>query len=229
MRVRNLWRENMQKQYILFDLDGTLTDSMLGITKSVQIALQYFGIEEKDRNKLRPFIGPPLTDSFMEFYGMSEEQALIALEKYREYFSVKGLYENKLYDGIEPLLRHLKEAGKTLFVATSKPLLYARQILEYFKIADYFDEIVGPEMDGTRNKKIEVMEYVLDKWNLTDRSQAIMVGDRKFDVEPSKELGLEVIGVLYGFGSREELLTAGADYLASSVEEVEELLLNETL
>lgn len=219
----------MQKQYILFDLDGTLTDSMLGITKSVQIALQYFGIEEKDRNKLRPFIGPPLTDSFMEFYGMSEEQALIALEKYREYFSVKGLYENKLYDGIEPLLRHLKEAGKTLFVATSKPLLYARQILEYFKIADYFDEIVGPEMDGTRNKKIEVMEYVLDKWNLTDRSQAIMVGDRKFDVEPSKELGLEVIGVLYGFGSREELLTAGADYLASSVEEVEELLLNETL
>lgn len=219
----------MQKQYILFDLDGTLTDSMLGITKSVQIALQYFGIEEKDRNKLRPFIGPPLTDSFMEFYGMSEEQALIALEKYREYFSVKGLYENKLYDGIEPLLRHLKEAGKTLFVATSKPLLYARQILEYFKIADYFDEIVGPEMDGTRNKKIEVMEYVLDKWNLTDRSQAIMVGDRKFDVEASKELGLEVIGVLYGFGSREELLTAGADYLASSVEEVEELLLNETL
>lgn len=219
----------MQKQYILFDLDGTLTDSMLGITKSVQIALQYFGIEEKDRNKLCPFIGPPLTDSFMEFYGMSEEQALIALEKYREYFSVKGLYENKLYDGIEPLLRHLKEAGKTLFVATSKPLLYARQILEYFKIADYFDEIVGPEMDGTRNKKIEVMEYVLDKWNLTDRSQAIMVGDRKFDVEASKELGLEVIGVLYGFGSREELLTAGADYLASSVEEVEELLLNETL
>lgn len=229
MRVRNLWRENMQKQYILFDLDGTLTDSMLGITKSVQIALKHFGIEEKDRNKLRPFIGPPLTDSFMEFYGMSEEQALIALEKYREYFSVKGLYENKLYDGIEPLLRHLKEAGKTLFVATSKPLLYARQILEYFKIADYFDEIVGPEMDGTRNKKIEVMEYVLDKWNLTDRSQAIMVGDRKFDVEASKELGLEVIGVLYGFGSREELLTAGADYLASSVEEVEELLLNETL
>lgn len=216
-----------RKQFILFDLDGTLTDPMVGITKSVQYALRYYGIEETDLKKLCPFIGPPLKDSFMEYYGFSEEKAAEAIGVYREYFSETGLYENMEYSGIRDMLAGLKAAGKNLYVATSKPELFAKQILEYFRLTEYFDFIGGADMGETRVKKGDVIRYVLEENQITDLDQAVMVGDRKHDIIGAEENGLESIGVLYGYGSREELETAGTDWIVDTVEALGRLLGNQ--
>lgn len=213
-----------RKQFILFDLDGTLTDPMVGITKSVQYALRHYGIEETDLKKLCPFIGPPLQDSFMEYYGFSEEKAAEAIGVYREYFSKTGLYENMEYSGIRDMLAGLKAAGKNLYVATSKPELFAKQILEYFRLTEYFDFIGGADMGETRVKKGDVIRYVLKENQITDLDQVMMVGDRKHDIIGAKENGLESTGVLYGYGSREELETAKADWIVDTVEALGRLL-----
>ena len=209
-----------QKQYILFDLDGTLTDPMVGITKSVQYALKHYGIEENDLKKLCLFIGPPLKDSFMEYYGFSEEKAAEAITVYREYFSETGLFENMEYSGIRDVLAELKAAGKRLYVATSKPELFSKQILEHFRLTEYFDFIGGANMDETRVKKGDVIRYVLEENQITDLDQVVMVGDRKHDILGAKEHGLDSVGVLYGYGSREELQSAGADWIVDTVEEL---------
>ncbi|MEG0216468.1 MAG: HAD hydrolase-like protein, partial [Hungatella sp.] len=158
----------MNKTYVLFDLDGTLTDPIIGITKSVQYALHAYGIEVEDLRELCPFIGPPLKDSFIEFYQFSETQASEAIQKYREYFAVTGLYENLEYPGIKEMLSHLRAAGKILLVATSKPELFARQILEHFQLDPYFEDIGGSNMDETRVKKADVIAYLLEKNHITD-------------------------------------------------------------
>lgn len=214
----------MNKDYIIFDLDGTLTDPMVGITKSVQYALRSYGIEVEDLETLCPFIGPPLKDSFMEYYGFSPEQATEAIRRYREYFTVTGLYENVEYSGIQELLSELKAHGKHLLVATSKPELFARQILEYFQMSEYFDFIGGASMDEVRVRKGDVIKYVLKENQITELSQAIMIGDRKHDILGAKEAGLESVGVLYGYGNREELELAGADYVVATIEELGQLL-----
>lgn len=214
-----------QKKYILFDLDGTLTDPMVGITKSVQYALKSYGIHEPDLNKLLPFIGPPLKDSFMEYYRFPEAQAQEAISRYREYYTVTGIFENRVYEGIGELLAHLKAAGRHLLVATSKPEEFARQILDHFHLTEYFDFIGGASMDEVRVKKGEVIAYVLDTVGLADVSAAVMVGDRKHDILGAKENAMASIGVLFGYGSREELEAAGADAIAATVQELEELLL----
>lgn len=207
-------------QYFLFDLDGTVTDPGEGITNSVMYALQKFGIHETDRRKLYRFIGPPLADSFREFYGFSADETKKGISFYREYYSKKGIFENKLYPGIEDVLKRMKEDGKTLVLATSKPEFFAGQILEYFHLDSYFTFVAGATMDENRVKKGDVIAYALEQCSITDKRKALMIGDRKHDIQGAKENGLDSMGVLYGYGSREELETAGADYLAETVEDI---------
>lgn len=230
-------------QYILFDLDGTLTDPKVGITTCVQYALGKMGIEEPDLDKLEPFIGPPLMDSFCDFYGFDEEQAKKACAFYRERFETIGLYENEIYPGIARLLMRSKEAGKKLAVASSKPTVFVKKILEHFEIAEYFDVVVGSELDGTRGRKEEVVETALmllvsdrdwkvrsDNEKKSDTKETCdtiaMVGDRKFDVEGAKAFGIISIGVRYGYANEGELEAAGATHIVQTVEELETLLLN---
>ena len=218
------------KKYFLFDLDGTLTDPKVGITTCVQYALHSFGIEEPDLDKLEPFIGPPLKDSFMEFYGMDEEQAEAAIEKYRERFSETGLFENEIYPGIAPMLKDLSEKGFRLAVASSKPTVFVEKILEHFGIRQYFKAVVGSELDGRRTSKDQVVQEALRQLFGQESivyQEVYMVGDRRFDVEGARAMKVESIGVTYGYGGMEELKEARADYIVESVEELQELLLRE--
>ena len=215
----------MEREYILFDLDGTLTDPMEGITRSVQYALRAYGIEEPDLKALCPFIGPPLKESFMKYYGFPEDKAQEAIGKYREYFAVTGIFENQVYDGIEKMLRELKAAGRTLLVATSKPEEFAVRILEHFHLDGYFDYVCGASMDEKRVKKGEVIAYALETAGIGDASKAVMVGDREHDVIGAKENNMDCVGVLFGYGSRQELEAAGAWKTAVTVEELGEILL----
>ena len=211
---------------ILFDLDGTLTDSAPGITRCVQYALASFGIEEPDLDKLCPFIGPPLSDSFKEYYGFSEAQAREAIGYFHEYFTKQGMFENKVYPGIREMLTRLKDAGLTLAVATSKPEPFAIQILEHFDLLSYFTLVGGADMEEIRVRKGDVIAYTLDRLGTTpEESKVIMVGDRKHDIIGAHENQLPCAAVLYGYGSREELETAGADYVVDSIGELQNLLL----
>ncbi|MGI6006960.1 MAG: HAD hydrolase-like protein [Ruminococcus sp.] len=208
-------------QIILFDLDGTLTDSAEGITKSVQYALQHFGIEEPDLEKLKCFVGPPLKEQFMKYCHMPERQAETAVAVYRERYAKTGIYENQLYKGIPELLEMLKQEKKTLGVASSKPEIYVRRILEYFQIDHYFDVVVGANMDGSRTQKSEVIEEALLRLQAEDsREDVLMVGDRSHDVEGALKCGIQCIGAAYGYGGASELAQAGAVYIANSVEEL---------
>lgn len=211
---------------LLFDLDGTLTDPKIGITKSVHHALQQFGIEVNDLDKLVPFIGPPLLDSFSDFYGFTPQQGKQAIEYYREYFSVTGLFENAVYPGIEPLLAELTSHDKRLFVATSKPTQFAKQILKHFALAGHFEEIVGSNLDGTRVRKAEVIEAVLEDHSVRDRHRVVMIGDRLHDILGAKTCGIDSIGVAYGYGGVAELSKAGATHLVSTVLELHKFLLH---
>lgn len=212
----------MKKEYttFFFDLDGTITDSSLGITNSVLYALKKFEIEETDREKLCKFIGPPLTDSFEKYYGLSGEKRWEAVEYYREYYRDKGIFENHVYEGFEEMLKKLKEAGKKLVVATSKPEPFARQIMEHFGLSGYFDYVAGMELDGRRGTKVEVIRYALKECGIEDVSKVLMVGDREHDVIGAREVGMDCLGVLYGFGTLEELESAGAAYIAETVEDI---------
>ena len=217
-------------QYILFDLDGTLTDPKIGITTCVQYALHKMGIEELDPDRLEPFIGPPLIDSFREFYGMNEEEAVRAVEYYRERFSTVGLFENEVYSGIPELLARLKKDGRKLAIASSKPTVYVKKILEYFSIYEYFDIIVGSELDGTRCRKEEVVEEALEQLSADDKFRkrdAVMIGDRKFDIEGAKAHQIPSIGVNYGYAADNELVEAGADCVVGNVKELSEVLLKD--
>ena len=209
--------------YCLFDLDGTLTDPGEGITRSVAYALSFFGIEVKDRTALYPFIGPPLVDSFSTFYGFSPEQARQAVERYREYFSRQGIFENELYPGIKELLENLKRHGVRILLASSKPEVYARKILEHFQLLPFFDFVAAATMDDTRSKKTDVVRYALESCGISP-DRAVMIGDRHHDIEGAKDNALESIGVLWGYGRREELSAAGATRLAESVPQLASLL-----
>lgn len=214
-------------EVILFDLDGTLTDPKVGITKSVQYALAKMGIAVADPDTLIPFIGPPLTYSFQEFYGMSVLEAKQALEFYRERFVETGIFENAVFPGIENLLRQLQKEGKTLLVATSKPTVYAVQILEYFRLQAFFKAIVGSNLDGTRVEKHEVITAALAELGDYDRAQIVMVGDRKHDVIGAKKNNIDVIAVSYGYGSIAELTAAEPNYMIHTVAELHEFLCEE--
>ena len=212
--------------WLLFDLDGTLTDPFEGITRSVEYALNAFGIEVEDRRVLAPFIGPPLVESLTERYGFTMEDAVVAVAKYREYFAVKGLYENELFEGIPELLSDCRKAGYKISMATSKPTHYARIIAEHFDIARYFDAIHGSSLDGTRITKSSVVAEAVSEEHL-DPTRALMIGDRRHDVEGAGEHGIRTVGVLYGYGSREEHEAAGAAYIVNDLDELRELLICE--
>ncbi|ADL04776.1 HAD family hydrolase [Lacrimispora saccharolytica] len=214
----------MNKDYFLFDLDGTLTDPKEGITKSVQYALRHFDIEVNHLDELCCFIGPPLKDSFMEYYGFSEKQAREAIDIYREYFSGKGLYENKAYDGVAEVLQSFLAAGKKLYVASSKPEIFVRKILKHFELDSFFLFMGGADMEETRVKKADVIRYVLKECGIRDLDKTVMIGDRKHDVLGAKETGIASVGVLYGYGSRQELKEAGADVLAETIFDLQNLI-----
>lgn len=207
---------------VLFDLDGTLTESGIGITRSVAYALKKHGITETDQSKLDRFVGPPLIDSFMRFYGFSQEDAVQAVADYREYYAVTGIFENRVYDGVFEMLEALKAAGVRCILATSKPDGYANQILEHFGLAKYFDFVAGATMDEKRTRKSDVIAYALEQTNVVD---AVMVGDREHDVLGAKENNLPTIGVTYGYGSRKELEHSGAAYIAETPAQVAKYIL----
>lgn len=218
----------MRYQYLLFDLDGTITDPKVGITTCVQYALEHFGIHEPDNDKLEPFIGPPLQDSFEQFYHMDAETAKQAVAKYRERFQTVGLYENEIYDGMAELLKTLKEGGCRLAVASSKPTVFVKKILEHFDVAQYFDVVVGSELNGSRSKKEEVVQEALrqlDPKEQASSAQMVMIGDRYFDVQGAKAHHLDSIGVAYGYAAEGELQQAGATFVVDTVEELGRLLL----
>ena len=209
---------------ILFDLDGTLTDPGSGITNSVAYALKKYNIEVEDKTTLYKFIGPPLADSFIKYYGFSKEDAAQAIEYYREYYRSVGIYENEVYNGIEELLKNLQNKNKQLIVATSKPEIFAKEVLKHFGLDKYFLYIAGGNLDGTRTVKAEVIEYALCENGITDKSKAVMVGDREHDIIGAKANGIDSIGVLFGYGDRNELEAADATYIAKTVEEIEKYI-----
>lgn len=206
----------MEIKTVLFDLDGTITDSGPGILNSVQYALKKMGMEVEDREKLRRFIGPPLKEEFKKFCGLSEAEGVHAVALYREYYTEKGIFENEVYDGIPEVLKSLKEEGKTVIMATSKPEKFAKIIADHFHLTSYFDFIGGSMMDGQRTEKSEVIAYVLDACGVKDRSTVLMIGDRDYDILGAKAVGVHSMGVLYGYGSRQELENAGAEYIVET-------------
>lgn len=212
---------------ILFDLDGTLSDPKIGITKSVQYALAKLGIDEPDLDKLECFIGPPLQDSFTDYYNFNEETTKQAIDFYRERFKDKGLFENDLYSSIPLLLKSLQELQFTLVVATSKPTVFAEKILQHFNIRQYFDLVVGSNLDGTRTAKTEIIQYIVDAYNHQTLEKFIMIGDRKHDIIGANNTEIDSIGVTYGYGSFEELRHANPTHIVTSVEELKAILLQD--
>lgn len=212
---------------ILFDLDGTLSDPKIGITKSVQYALAKLGIDEPDLDKLECFIGPPLQDSFAEYYSFDEEKTNKAIDFYRERFKDKGLFENDLYSSIPILLKSLKELQCTLVVATSKPTVFAEEILRHFNIKQYFDLVVGSNLDGTRTAKTGIIQYIIDAYDHQTLDNFIMIGDRKHDIIGANNTGIDSIGVTYGYGSFEELRHANPTYIVTSVDQLKDILLRD--
>ena len=206
---------------ILFDLDGTLTDSGEGITKSVQYALEKIGKPEPDLEKLRVFVGPPLLEQFEQYAGIDRETARKAVEIYRERYAPIGVFENELYPGIQELLSGLKQRGYKLAIASSKPENFVRIVAEYFHIDSYFDEMVGSEPNGERTNKTEVIEEALKRLGLSKhREQVLMVGDKEHDVFGARRAGLECVAVSYGYGTREELENAHPLKIVNSTEEL---------
>lgn len=211
------------RKSILFDLDGTLTDPAEGITKSVAYALSAYGIEVADRSTLNCFIGPPLAESFSVYFDFSDTNAKAAVDKYREYFSVTGLFENEVYPGIPEMLSDLRDAGHVLAVATSKPTVFSDRILERFDLMKYFDYTLGSELDGRRVNKAEVIEEVMTHLGAAPED-TLMIGDRKHDILGAKSCGIPAIGVLYGYGDEAELTSAGAAVLAACTADIPALI-----
>jgi phosphoglycolate phosphatase len=213
----------MKYSAVLFDLDGTLTDPYLGITHSVQYALGKFHITEENSDKLKLFIGPPLEKSFIEYYGFTANDAKKAVEYYREYFSEKGVYENKLYTGIDCVLQTLTSKNITCLIATSKLEKYAIQVVRNFAIDVYFKHVTGSSADGSLSEKTDIIQRIMETYK-PEREKTIMVGDRKYDITGARENGIDSIGVLYGYGTKEEIEEARPTYICKSVEELPELL-----
>lgn len=214
----------MEKDIILFDLDGTIIDPKIGITESVKYALDYFDIKVNNLSELYKFIGPPLKKSFMNYYGFNEKDAKKAVEKYRERFSKKGIYESVLYDGVIEILEYLKSKKKFICIATSKPLIFTKEILKYFNILKYFDFISASELNGSRSEKTEIIKYIIDENNINQLEKMIMIGDRCYDIIGAKENNIESIGVLYGYGNIEELEKSNANYIIKNIKDIKKLI-----
>lgn len=207
-------------QNILFDLDGTLIDSKEGIINSVKYALSHFFITVEKEEELYKFIGPPLRESFSKYYSFNENYTELAVEKYREYFSKEGVFQNTLYNGIPELLESLINSKKNLIIATSKAEIYAKQILQNLGISKYFSFVCGSTLDGSRSKKAQIIQYILKTNNLLC-DNCVMIGDKSYDILGARESNMDSIGVLYGYGSYEELKEANATYIIKDVKELQ--------
>ena len=207
-------------QYCFLDLDGTLTDSGIGITNSVMYALEKYGITVTDRRTLYSFIGPPLPDSFRKYCGFSESQTAQAVYYYREYFRKRGMFENSVYQGIPELLTELKKKRIRIVLATSKPYEFSVRILKHFDLYQFFDQVGAATMDGRISTKTDVIAHLLEDMEITDKDAVLMVGDRDQDIEGAGANGLKSAGVLWGYGSLDELKSAGADYLVSDTKDL---------
>lgn len=217
----------MKYKYIFFDLDGTLTDPAEGITNSFINAYKYFGMEIPSYEKLLTFIGPPLVTTIKTEFGFTDDAKIKeGVKAYRSYFSEKGLFENKVYDGIPQLLEKLKNKGYILAVATSKPEPFSIRICDKFDLSKYFEKVCGSNLDETRAKKAEVIEYAIESLGIKNKSEILMIGDRMHDVLGAKEVGIDCAGVLFGYGNKDELTQAGAKYITETVADIEKLLLD---
>lgn len=212
--------------WFLFDLDGTLTDSGEGVMKSVRYALDRMGFPNEPDSALRRFIGPPLHDSFIDFYGFSREKAFEAVETMRERYRTKGVYENTMFPGMQAMLEKLCKAGAKLCVATSKPLYFTEIILRQHGVDKWFTHVVGANLDGSMTDKTEVVREVLRRIEGDGGGQAYMIGDRKFDMIGAKNCGIPGIGVYFGYAEPGELEAAGAQYIAQDVPALEKILLS---
>ncbi len=215
--------------WLFFDLDGTLTDSAPGITRAVSESLRRFGAAVPEEQILRRFIGPPLMESYQRYIGLSEAEAQQCICLYREYYADQGLFENAVYPGIPELLERLQRAGKRLAITTGKPEAYAVRIAGRFGLSGYFSRIAGSGLDGTRTSKAEVIRYAMDAMDICSGDTVLMIGDREHDVLGARRCGVDCLGVLYGYGSREELEAAGALALAERVEDIGRLVLDGTI
>ena len=215
-------------KYAFFDLDGTLTDSGPGIIDSAIVALSKFGIEVTDRKQLYPFIGPPLSESFRDLFGIPEDQVPLAIQYYREHYNVHSIFAgNSVYEGVEDVLIKLKESGVKLVVATSKPYHLAKQVLDYFDLTKYFDYISGA-VANVRIHKYEVIAHALEELNITNLDDVIMIGDRKYDVIGARQNGLKCIGILYGgYSTLEEFLLEETAYIINKPHEIIDVVLGE--
>lgn len=207
-------------RYVLFDLDGTLADTSGGILDSIAKAAEQLGLTDRDPANMKKFIGPPLKPAFMEYYGLDEAAATEAVKVFRGFYSESGKYICELYDGMEQALSILKKEGYRLFVATSKPTVFATEILSKLKIDHYFEDIVGSNLDNTRSKKCEVIDYILQTYHITEIQKAVMIGDKAQDLIGAEQCGVHGIGVTFGFGSREELEGVKHDVLLDSPMEI---------
>ncbi len=213
------------KEYrvIMFDLDGTLTDSGRAITSSVEFALSHFGITDQPREKLQTFIGPSLYDSFVREYGMNDEDCNKAVALYRSIYEKERMYDVDIYDGIPQLLAALKERGLTVFLITSKPLVFAEKILEKIGLSKYFDHMVGPDLSDHSSDKKRLIENAITTYGL-EKKDCVMIGDTAYDIKGASDAGIESIAVTYGYGNTEEMLNNGATHLAASAREVCDIL-----
>ena len=211
-------------EYVFFDLDGTLTDSGEGIINAAVYALEKYNIEVNDRSELRKFIGPPLQDSFSTDYGFSEDEIEDVIKTFREYYSEKGIFENTIYENIQTVLFELKNRGKKLVVATSKPEVFTKKVLDHFNISSYFDYVSGATLNNDKIKKVDIIRDAICKLGITDKSKVVMVGDRKLDVLGAKENGIDSIGVLWGYGDLLELEKVGPTYIAEKVLDLLEII-----
>lgn len=209
-------------EYVLFDLDGTLTDSAPGILNSIEYAINKMGFEKESRENLSRFLGPPLTEAFSEYFNLNLEDAYKMVECYREYYRDKGIFENNLYDGIKDLLNNI--SSKKIGLATSKPEHFAIQILKHFDLFKYFDVVCGSPVKETKCSKGDIIKRALEELNADDKSKVVMVGDRKYDATGSKEAGIKSVGVLYGYGDKKELEDAKFDYICETVKDLKDIL-----
>ncbi len=210
--------------YIFFDLDGTMIDSGDGITLSVQYALKRMGIIENELSALNVFVGPPLKDSFMYYYGFSDEEAEKAISYYRVFYEKHGILRCWPYKRVDKLLSFINSSGKKAVIATSKPELFARRIIQHLHMSQMFEYIAGASLDEKIVRKADVIDYAMKQLKIDDPSRILMVGDRKYDVIGAREHNIKTAGVLYGYGSYPELLHAGAEYIVKNVSELAEVI-----
>ena len=212
-------------KYLFFDLDGTLNKSGEGIMRCAQHTLRHFGIEIEDLNTLLPFVGPPLEDSFRDLYHLDNTQVEEALDIYAQRYAQLGAYEAELYPGILNLLDELRKSGKTIIIATSKKITMTLKVTKHFGLDQYVDFIGARDDEGKRHTKADVIRYIIDQMQIKDLKDCVMIGDRKYDMIGAEETGMDAIGVLYGYGDREELEAHHATYIAEDIAELKKLLI----